>query len=53
MTGFLCALGIAGGTALAMGWNDDVEAPWTTPLVFGGAGLLAIAGVGGLIRLAL
>jgi hypothetical protein len=50
MTGFLCALGIAGGTAFSIGWNDDADAPTTMPLIVGGAALLAVSGIGGLIR---
>ena len=53
MTGFLCALGIVGGTAFSIGMNDDSEAVTTTPLIIVGGSLMLVAGIGGLIRLAL
>lgn len=53
MTGFLCALGIAGGTSFAIGMSNDSDAPETTPLIVCGLSLMAVASVGGLIRLIL
>lgn len=50
MTGFLCAVGIAGSVAFSIGWQSDAEDPVATPLTVGGAALLAVAGIGGLIR---
>ena len=50
MTGFLCALGIAGSTAFSIGWLSDAEDPVAASLAVGGAASLAIAGIGGLIR---
>jgi len=53
MTGFLCALGIAGSTAFSVGWSSDANDEGAYFLLCGGAALMVVAGVGGLIRLAL
>lgn len=51
MTGFLCGVGIAGSVVFCIGMEADTDDPTGPPWIFGGAALLTVAAVGGVIRL--